>query len=429
MTMRPFFMAALLLLLLPPAARAEAPLPNPMAEARAHFQAGLQRAQQGDYLAALHEFETAYATAPHFSVLYNIAQTRATLARPVEAVAAFEQYLKDGGARIPETRRQEVAALLESTRSRIGQLQLTVAPNTAIRAWLDGKELAHEQLDTPLLVPTGEHTVVFSNGEGFPESHLVTVTHAGRVELQAAMKAPTVALQGAAQLAITCDIPDVDVEIDGIARAKTPVPAPLLVAAGPHHVRFSRAGYTGATQSLATTAGELATTACDVREARPLRPDLAATLVVRATPSNAQVTIDGRRFLGGPLPAGIHRLRVEQDGYQPEARSLALASGKPTVYPLALAPTAATRDRQRRAHARRTTWGLVLGGTGAAFLATGVGIYAWNSGRYDDWHALDPASNTQRAVSIQRVDDASFGLIALGAALTLGGAWLFWATD
>ena len=430
MTMRPLVIAALLLLA--PVARAETPLPNPMTEARAHFQAGLQRAQQGDYVAALHEFESAYATAPHFSVLYNIAQTRATLARPVEAVAAFEQYLKDGGERIPESRRLEVAALLESNRSRIGQLQLTVAPNTAIRAWLDGRELPPEQLGVPILVPTGEHTVVLSNGEGFPESHVVTVTHAALAELPAAPQPTAGARPGVAQLAITCDVPGVQVAVNGLARARTPVLAPLLVAAGSLSVRFSRPGYTAAEQSLATAVGALVTVPCGIREAHPLPSPLAATLVVRTLPSDARVAVDGQRFSGGTLPVGIHRLRVEQDGYRPEARSISLASGKPTVYPLTLAPTAATRDRQIRAQARRKTWGFVLGGTGTALLAAGAGLYAWNSGRYDDWHALDPAhqaSTPQRAVSIQRIDDASFGLMALGAALTLGGAWLVWGTE
>ncbi len=100
--------------------------------------------------------------------------------------------------------------------------------------------------------------------------------------------------------------------------------------------------------------------------------------------------------------------------------------------PLTLAPTAATRDRQRHARAQRRTWGFILSCGGTALWATGVDLYAWNSGRYDDWHALDRANqpgNTERAVSVQRIDDASFGLMALGAALTLGGAWLFWATD
>lgn len=426
MTMRPLLIATLLLFT--SAARAEPAVPTPMAQARARFQTGLQRAQQGDLVAALLEFEAAYATAPHFSVLYNIAQTRATLGRPVEAAAAFEQYLRDGGERIPEARREEVAALLESNRTRIGQLQLTAEPNTAIRAWLDGKELAREQLGVPILVPTGEHTVVFSNGEGFPESHVVTVSHAATTELRAAPKERAHEPEGVVQLAITCDVPEVDVEVNGELRGKTPITAPLLVPIGPVRLRFHRPGYVSATRSMAPTLGGLVTVSCGVRAAVPLPPPLAAALVIRAIPSDARVTIDGTRFFSGALPVGIHRLRVESDGHQPEARSISLAAGKPTVYSITLAPTATARDRQRRARARRATWGFVLGGTGAAFLATGIGAYAWNSGRYDDWHMFDPG-NAQRAVSVQRVDDASFASIALGAALTLGGAWLIWGTD
>src|SRR6478609_5613259 len=66
-------------------------------QARALFQAGLSHAQQGDLLTALAEFEEAYRAQPHFSVLYNIAQTRSALGRPVEANEAFRRYLSDGG--------------------------------------------------------------------------------------------------------------------------------------------------------------------------------------------------------------------------------------------------------------------------------------------------------------------------------------------
>src|SRR4051794_1081194 len=109
--------AALTLTLLAFAASAHAQTPpDATLQARAHFQAGLARAEQGNLSAALVEFEAAYTISPHFSVLYNIGQARSTLGRPVEAVAAFERYLADGGQQITPSRRQEVEALLLANR-------------------------------------------------------------------------------------------------------------------------------------------------------------------------------------------------------------------------------------------------------------------------------------------------------------------------
>jgi hypothetical protein len=419
----------LALLLLSATASAQTPLPpsnDATQQARSHFQAGLSRAQQGDLVAALREFETAYESRPHFSVLYNIALTRSTLGHPVEAVEAFERYLADGGPQVAPARRQEVDALLAANRSRIGRLQVFNATDDT-RVWLDGIEIAPSKLNAPIAVATGEHSVVYANKGSPPDSRVIAVTNSEVVELR--LMPPPKTSMGVAQLAIKCRVPGVDVEIVGVTRAKTPVPTPLLVPDGALVVRFSRPGYVTSSQSLTTKNGELHTVQCSQHEATPLPRTLAARLVVRAVPADAEVMVDGRRFLGTVLPAGVHQLRVERDGFGAHERMLSLSAGKLAKYNATLAPTPATRERQHRASARRRTAGLVLGGVGAALLATGAGIYTWNSGRYDDWRAgqAQPgsATNLQRATSIQRADDASVGLFVLGGGLIVGGAWLF----
>jgi hypothetical protein len=239
--------------------------------------------------------------------------------------------------------------------------------------------------------------------------------------------------KGVAQLAIICDVPGVNVEINGATRTKTPVLTPLLVPGGALTVRFSRPGYAPSSKSLTAMSGEIQTVECDQRKATPLPAALAARLVVRTVPADADVIVDGQRFFGAALPAGDHLLRLERDGFRPQQRTLSLKTGKLAIYQATLTPTPASREREQRAISRRKTGGIVLGSVGAALLATGVGVYAWNSGRYNDWRSKrdqsNPDANIRLATSIQRADDVSLGLLFLGAGLTLGGSWLFYGAE
>jgi hypothetical protein len=52
-------------------------------------------------------------------VLYNIGQVFVTLAKPVEAVDAYERYLADGGEKIPAARRADVEKEIARQKARI----------------------------------------------------------------------------------------------------------------------------------------------------------------------------------------------------------------------------------------------------------------------------------------------------------------------
>jgi hypothetical protein len=399
-------------------------------QARTHFQEGLTRAQQGDLNAALREFEAAYAIQPHFSVLYNIGQAHATLGQPVEAAAAFERYLQDGGEQLPAGRRREVETTLTSLRGRIGQLRIVAPPTGSVRVWLDGAELSAERLTQPISVATGQHTVLQAGDTGPVQSRLVSVSPIEVTELR--LSAVTPPGPSNAQLLVHCEVPGVTVKVAGVAKATTPLAAPLLVPAGPLIVSFSRTGYAARSQSIIAKTDGLTSVACEQRPLTPLPSTLSARLVVTTTPSDATVTIDGRPWTQASLPAGLHRLTAERDGYRPVTKLIGIAAGKVTEQHLTLTPTSASRERDRVARAKRKTAGIVLGSLGLATLATGVSIYAWNSGRYDDWGAQQADPNQRSdgiAASIQRADDISIGFGILGTGLVAGGSWLFFGAN
>jgi hypothetical protein len=405
-------------------ASAQEVTPAAQVEARTHFQRGLNHVKTGELERALQEFEAAYAAQPHFSVLYNIAQAQLALGRPVEAVPTFERYLAEGGERVNSDRRSEVQALVESNRRRIGQLRITALSPERTRVWLDGLELAKDKLGTPLSITVGTHTVLTASGGGFPESQRVTVNAGQLTELSLQPGQDSVSQR--ALLAVSCTVPDVVVDVPGLPAARTPLARPLAVPVGKLVIHFTRPGYVAAAQTITTEPSSLTTLSCDAHPRTPLDVKAAARLDVVVSPADAQIVVDEAPFLGQALPAGIHDLRIERDGFVPHRTTLELAPGRTLSYRAKLQRTPAATQRVEHATRQRRTAAYVLGGSGVAFLGLAGGLYAWNQGRYDDLSQTSSGQREpQRVASIQRADDLSIGSLVLGAGLSAGAAWLF----
>src|SRR6187551_3224437 len=95
-------------------------------QARKHFSQGLKLYKDGDFDAALVQFERAYAVKPNYKVLYNIAQSYFELRQYVEARDALTRYLKDGGSAIDAERRTSVENDLTELQRRIAHLKMVV---------------------------------------------------------------------------------------------------------------------------------------------------------------------------------------------------------------------------------------------------------------------------------------------------------------
>jgi hypothetical protein len=405
---------------------AQAEAPDSTREARAHFQQGLAHAQRGDLRAALKDFEAAYTIRPHYSVQYNIGQAHLTLGQVVEAITAFESYLKEGGEQIAPARRQEVEMILAATHRRVGALVVSVPSDSPLRVWIDGTEISRDRLNAPLAMDVGEHTLLHTDGKSFPESRIVSVSADGPTEVRLSVgseaKAGTSSPQ--ALLVVRCDLPGVSVRVGDLIEVQIPPVASLVVPEGLFAVAFARPGYHSHSRTVTARRGSPAHVDC-----APMTPEpgtRSARLVVSTTPDDAEVSVDGKPFIGAALTPGLHRVRVQRDGYLPQEGLISLTAGKTASHRRALVPTVASRERERVETGKRKTLGLVLGGVGLATAGTGLGLYVWNSGRYDDWQARDHSGqDSATAVSIQRMDDIGIGMLLAGALITAGGAWLY----
>ena len=169
-----FLLALFTAVIAPQSARAEA-----KEEARKHYDRAIELIDDGQLPEAIVEFQRAYDLTKHFSVLYNIGQVYVSLAKPVEAIAAYEGYLVGGGKNIPAARRAEVEKEIARQKARIATLTFHILPDGA-SVRVDGNDIGKAPFAKPLSVGIGEH-VVSATAEGHePAEVKVTVASEDR---------------------------------------------------------------------------------------------------------------------------------------------------------------------------------------------------------------------------------------------------------
>lgn len=126
--------------------------------ARKHFSQGLKLYKDGDFDAALVQFERAYSVKPNFKVLYNIAQCHFELHQYVEARDSLSRYLKDGAGSIEAERQSAVEADLAELQRRIAHVSLNVNVVGAT-VFVDGKKAGTTPLNAAIDVNEGERTI------------------------------------------------------------------------------------------------------------------------------------------------------------------------------------------------------------------------------------------------------------------------------
>ncbi len=158
-----------------------APSDEARASASAHFQRGVQLHEEGDYDAALVEFQRAYDALPDYRVLYNVGVTYLAQRSYVLSLRAFERYLVLGGATLDPARRAEVEERIANLRQRVGFLVLEVNVDDA-EVLVDGEAVARTPVRAPLSLDVGRHRVEVRAAGHLPEQRTISV--AGGDELE-----------------------------------------------------------------------------------------------------------------------------------------------------------------------------------------------------------------------------------------------------
>ena len=152
-----------------------------------HYDRAVELVDDGQLAEAIIEFQRSYDLTKHFSVLYNIGQVYVSLAKPVEAIAAYEGYLVGGGKNIPAARRAEVEKELVRQKARTATMVLQILPEGGTVQC--GRQRDRKSpLAQPLSVGIGEHMVSGAAEGHEPAEVKVTVASEDRrtVELRLA---------------------------------------------------------------------------------------------------------------------------------------------------------------------------------------------------------------------------------------------------
>jgi len=356
----------------------------PATSAREHFENGYALARDGAFEAAIAEFQLAYATSPHFSVLFNLGQAYGAAGRAVEAAHTLERYLEVGGANVDDAQRRRVSELVAYYRRRIGSLHATIRPAGA-SVVVDGQPVGTAPLAGPVELSAGLHGVAVTLDGHLPITASVRViageTASLAVELTRSESASKTGIGG---VEVLCAVPEATVVLDGQSRVARDH-ASLRAEPGRHELQFSRKGYLPHAEIVTLTGGESRPINCG------LIPDPEATGLASLRvehPTGTRVWADGQPFAGRPLPEGAHVVRVEGEGYESATRTIRLVAGEGATVSILPRRDGTVLERERSARVRnQQVAAYVVGGAAALSGAAAIVLAISNGSRYTTWRA------------------------------------------
>jgi hypothetical protein len=164
---------------------ASAPPEDPKAktQAQALLREGTAAYGHGDYATALDRFTAAFRIYPSPKLWFNIGQANRDLGRPVEAVAAFDRFLREAEGAPPETIAEARRSAAE-LKTKLGQIRINT--NDGAEITVDGKQVGSAPLGEMVWTTPGRHQVAVQQ-EGFApaiEDVMVTTGQVTALEIQ-----------------------------------------------------------------------------------------------------------------------------------------------------------------------------------------------------------------------------------------------------
>jgi hypothetical protein len=166
------------------------PTKEAMEEARTRYERGTELYNDGAYEQALLEFERAYELAPAYRILFNIAQVAVLLRDYPKAIRAYQQFLKDGGQRIPAERRKTVETELGSLQGRVAHITIKVNVEDA-EILVDDLVVGRSPLTDPVMVNAGRHSVAARKRGLNQDSETVVLAGTDKVDVELELVEPT----------------------------------------------------------------------------------------------------------------------------------------------------------------------------------------------------------------------------------------------
>lgn len=344
------------------------------AELNERFARGVRLFEEDRVADALLEFEALEQLKPNPAVRFNLAHCHARLGHPVRAVALLEPLLA-AEPKLPAKRLAEATGLLAAQRARIATVRLAadVGPLEGVLE-LDGVSRRFT-LPAQLQLDPGPRNLAFQASGYFPARQVVLAGPGTAVDVVLSLVR---AARPPARVRVRCELPAVELRVDGVLLATTPLLTPLLLEAGTRTLTASRAGYAALSRPLSLSEGveELVELA--------LEPAGSAlqTLEVHPTEPQAVLRVDGalaRADTPLRLPAGPHLVQVEREGFFPTRQVVQLEG--PQQLAVVLEPTSQTLVELAQRRGTHRFWGFLGVGVGGALAIGGAAVWGGNQAR------------------------------------------------
>ncbi|MBX3185903.1 MAG: PEGA domain-containing protein [Labilithrix sp.] len=288
--------------LVPTLAFAQAP------DAKTSLANGDKAARAKDWTGALKEYEAANKAAPSAEALEGMANAYVQLKRDGEAYAAYDEYLKTYGAKVPAAKKAAAEARLKELAARTGALALENVEAGAAVA-IDDAPYGTTPLAGPIRLSAGPHRVRITK-EGFvPFDQAPNITAGATTSLPVKLEAATT--KGRLSVREKNDKP-IRVLVDGVDMGDAPWSGE--VEAGAHDVGGRGGALVAAPEKVTVERGK-------TREVELVASSSSATLKISTNDGKGLVYIDGKLVGEGTfsadVPAGQHTIKITREGYDP----------------------------------------------------------------------------------------------------------------
>lgn len=237
----------------PPAQTPPAPPPQPQLptaddEARRHFEQAVALFNEGNYPAALAEFEQAYKLRPQPFVLYNIGLTQKAMFRYTDAIASLQRFLDESENLAPE-KRAEATQIISEMKALLADVTLEIVPANATIS-LDGRPIGQAPLGKPVAIAAGTHKLEVTADGYEPQKRDLMITAGVPLKITLELKA----IPKTGKVRINTSVPRAIVSIDG--KPIGPAPVEVELDAGGHRLEVIADDYHPRRDELVVAAGQ-----------------------------------------------------------------------------------------------------------------------------------------------------------------------------
>ena len=238
----------------PPTPAPQPPPPQPAPadpaadEAKRHFQQGVALFNDGNFTAALAEFEQAYKLRPAPFVLYNIALTQKSLFRYSDAIATLERFLSESTDLTAE-KRAEATTIITELKALLADVTIEITPPGASIS-VDGRVVGQSPLGKPVAIAAGSHKLEVTADGYEPQKRDLLVTAGVPIRISLELKA----IPKTGKVRINSRVPGAIVSVDG--KAIGPAPVEVELDAGGHRLEVVADNYQTKREELVVAAGQ-----------------------------------------------------------------------------------------------------------------------------------------------------------------------------